>query len=308
MRITLILLLLLNPLGCRDSAAQDRGRPETTSANDHTPAASQPAATSQAALSDAEKQRIEALIAKLRWSGTIGSGHGPLFQVPGNDSVQELVRIGAPAIPFLLKALEPVKETNPLAKRRNLVAVMVLGEIGDPNAVEGITKSMDQQWQDASFLRAATAALAKIGDERAIPQLTEVGQLSLALFQMTQSPEPQNPDKPLPARLNWWIASQHLSSVTMAILWSDAFTAIGTISPAKAIELAGTMSRNGNEYALLGASLLAHAAASKNPEYAQTALSICQSAVSKATKPDVKKWANGLLQELEQLNQEGRKK
>lgn len=308
MRITYFLALsfLLNPLGCRTSGAQDHNRLGTTSIKDNTPT-SRPAASSQATLTEAERQRIEALIAGLRWSGTIGSGHGPPLQIQGNDSDQELVRIGAPAIPFLLKALEPVKEANPLAKRRNVAVVTVLGQIGDPSAVEGITKSMDQQWQDALFLQAATAALAKISDKRAIPALTEVGQLSLALFQATVSPDTQDADKPLSPRLKWWVASQHMSSVTMALLWSDAFSAIAAISPDKAMDMAKSMIRDGNEVEYLGAAFLSSAATRRNPEYAQDALSICQSAVSKARKPEIKELANGLLKELKQADETRRK-
>ncbi len=268
-------------------------------ANDTKPA-THPTASTQAALSDPEKQRIETLIASLRWSGTVGSGHGPLFQLQGNDSAQELVRIGLPAVPFLLKALEPVKEANPLAKRRNAVAVAVLGEIGDPSAVDGIINSMDQQWQDALFLQAATATLAKIGDKRAIPALTEVGQLSLALFEATLSPEAKGADKPLPPRLKWWIENQRISAANMTVLWLEAFSAIGAISPVTAMEMAKPMSQSGNEFQHLGAALLARAAAGKNSEYDPVSRSICQTAVSKSTKPEVKELANGLLLELKQ--------
>lgn len=288
-----IILVLLNALGCQ-SLAQ-------SVAETGQDAASQPIASTQTTVTEAERERIESLVASLRWSGTIGSGHGPLFQIQGNDSAEELTRIGTPAVPFLLQALSPVEEVNPLAKRRNVAAVTILGAIGDPSAMEGIVAAMHEQWKDALFLQAATSALGKIKDDRGIPALEEVGRLSLRVFEATLSSERKpliGAEAQLASKLQWWTANEHISDVNMAILWTKAFAAIAEISPSRAVEIARSMNRDGDEFSCLGASVLACAAAKNDAKHVNEAKSICHTAIACAKRREVKEWLDGLLGEL----------
>lgn len=253
------------------------------------PAPSAPADT----LSEQEEKRIRKLIA----------GLGYRSHTQSNDDSEELVHIGAPAIPLLLEALEPADESEPLAKRRHIVAVMILGIIDDPSAVEGIIKAMDRNWKDAHFLKAAISSLVQINDKRALPAIESVGQLSLDFSRYSSHPETleENTAKGAAAnlpRLQWWLEFRSFCPMPMAFLWSDAFSAIGKISPERAMKLARTKHRQSDEIDDMGAAELAHSAATQDATHIQEAITICREVSKKVKHPVFKEMLELKLEDL----------
>ncbi|MCZ7683495.1 MAG: HEAT repeat domain-containing protein [Sandaracinaceae bacterium] len=77
----------------------------------------------------------------------------------GEDAAAALIRIGAPAVPHVLRALRQ----PPAAER----AARVLGAIGDARATPALVGALEAS--PASLRIAAIEALAALGDERAVP-------------------------------------------------------------------------------------------------------------------------------------------
>ena len=171
----------------------------------------------------------------------------------------------------------------------------------------GIIKAMDQQWKDAVFLRAATSALARIGDKRAIPELSDVGTLSLKVFSLTLGSTVHATEQAKDPRAEWWLQRRHISSVDMAVLWMDAYAAIAKMSPCRAMAMAQSMAGSSSEFQCLGASWLANAAATKENKHVPGALVICQGALAKAKTAEVKQWVARLLEELKKAQAAARR-
>jgi HEAT repeat protein len=100
------------------------------------------------------------------------------FSAPNPVAVEALAKIGAPAVEPLITALETAKRSNnPLMDESiglRAGAADTLGEIGDPQAIDVLLKSL---WDKIPVVRNSTAwALGKIG-EPAVPRLIEILEL-----------------------------------------------------------------------------------------------------------------------------------
>jgi HEAT repeat protein len=186
-----------------------------------------------------DAERIRALIAKLKWSRGAGPAHVPLLQIPGNDSVRELVKIGKPAVPFLVEAMTQVERTSPLLIPRHVAAVAVLGEIGEREAVPDILRAMERNRHDIRFVQEAVKALAKLGDRRAIPKLKEIASISAEVNKAREAMVATGklPDG-LPDEVKWWLEERGMATFGIETIGGECLGAISKIDPAEGFRTA----------------------------------------------------------------------
>jgi HEAT repeat protein len=107
------------------------------------------------------------------------------------QSAERLVKIGKPAVPALIAAL------NDGYHWRRVQAAQALGEIGDPSVVP-VLVTLLQRDRFRDVQEAAAAALGKIGDPSAVPELIEVlkqsyDELTCVLYALVQIGKPAVP-------------------------------------------------------------------------------------------------------------------
>jgi len=96
-----------------------------------------------------------------------------IIQLLENGQTEEIVRIGKPAVPELIKALTGTRHTTGFIAKNDMRsrAARVLGEIGDRQAVPALIDVIEDNHEWTALL--SIEALGKIKDARAAPALIQ---------------------------------------------------------------------------------------------------------------------------------------
>ena len=215
------------------------------------------------------QDRIAVLISQLKWSRPVGPAHMPFVQIPGNDSARELVGIGRPAVHPLVKALTQIEPTSPLLTRRPVAAVLVLGEIGDSDAVPGILRALKANDHDIFFIQAAVQSLGKLGDPRAIPVLKKLAALSFEVAAVTKLAATNGGGAPrgTPEEVRWWVEKSGIAGVNMTWEGVECYEAIAGIDPDAAFGIAAKSIGSSNSVERMAAIMGINRVVEKDPTY-----------------------------------------